>query len=102
MNAFIHSQFSYCLLIWMCHSRTIHSLINNIHERSLRIVYKDDVASFEELLEKSSSVSIHHRNLQALAIEVYKSLNNLSFPLMTDLLKLKKTKYNLVSSNTMP
>ena len=64
MNAFIHSQFSYCPLIWMCHSRTIHSLINNIHERSLRIVYKDNVASFEELLEKSGSVSIHHRNLQ--------------------------------------
>ena len=23
MNAFVHSQFSYCPLIWMCHSRTI-------------------------------------------------------------------------------
>ena len=31
MNAFIRSQFSYCPLIWMCHSRTIHSIINNIH-----------------------------------------------------------------------
>ena len=106
MNAFIHSQFRYCPLIWMCHTRTIHSLINNIHERELRIVYKDDVASFEILLEKSGSVSIHHRNLQALPIEVYKSLNSLSSPLMTDLIKLNKTKYNLcntsalVSSNT--
>ena len=39
MNAFIHSQFSYCPLLWMCHSRIIHTLINNIHERALRIVY---------------------------------------------------------------
>ena len=66
MNAFIHSQFSNCPLVWMCHSRTIHSLINNIHERSLRIVYNDNISSFTQLLERSGSVSIHHRNLQAL------------------------------------
>ena len=101
MNAFIHSQFSYCPLIWMCHSRTIHSLINNIHERALRIVYKDDDSSFEELLEKSGSVSIHHRNLQSLAIEIYKALNNLSSPLMSDLFKLKKTTYNLRNTNAL-
>ena len=51
MNAFIHSQFNYCPLLWMCHNRTIHSLINNIHERALRIVYKDDISSFTQLLE---------------------------------------------------
>ena len=71
MNAFIRSQFSYFPLIWMCHSRTIHSTINNIHERALRIVYKDSISSFAVLLEKSGSVSIHHRNLQALAIDIY-------------------------------
>ena len=106
VNAFIHSQFNYCPLVWMCHNRTINSLINNIHERALRIVYKDNISSFTQLLEKSGSVSIRHRNLQALAIEVYKALNNLSFPLMSDLIKLKEMTYNLrntsalVSTNT--
>ena len=106
MNAFIHSQFNYCPLVWMCHNRTINSLINNIHERALRIVYKNNISSFTQLLEKSGSVSIHHRNLQALAIEVYKALNYLSSPLMSDLIKLKETTYNLrntralVSTNT--
>ena len=95
MNAFIHSQCSYCPLVWMCHSRTVRSLINNIHEISLRIVYNDNISSITQLLEKSGSVSIHHRNLQALTIEVYKSLNNLSSPLMSDLIKLKETTYNL-------
>ena len=105
MNAFINSQFSYCPLIWMCHSRTTHSLINNIHERALRIVYKDSISSFEQPLEKSGSVSIHHRNLQVLAIEIYKALNELSSLLMSDLFKLKEIKYSfrngsvLVSSN---
>ena len=38
MNAFISSQFSYCPLIWMCHSRSLNTKINKIHQRALRIV----------------------------------------------------------------
>ena len=85
MNAFINSQFSYCPLIWMSHSRTINSLLNSIHERALRIVYKDNTSSFAQLLEKSGSVCIHHKNLQTLAVELSKALNHLSSPLMSDL-----------------
>ena len=85
----------------MCHSRTIHSLINNIDERALRMVYKNDDSSFVTLLEQSGPVSIHHRNLQSLAIEIYKVLNNLSSPLMSDLFKLKKTTYNLRNTNAL-
>ena len=70
MNSFVSSQFNYCPLLWMCHCRTIHSRINNIHERALRIVFKVEDLSFDELLEKSGSVSIHYRNLQLLAVEI--------------------------------
>ena len=38
MKAFVQSQFGYCPLVWMCHSRTLNSRINRIHERALRIV----------------------------------------------------------------
>ena len=69
MNSFVSSQFNYCPLLWMCHCRTLHTQINKIHERALRIVYKDEDLSFGELLEKSGSVSIHYRNLQLLAVE---------------------------------
>ena len=85
MNAFITSHFSYCPLVWMCHNRCLNTKINKIHERALRIVYDDNHSSFSELLEKSGSVSIHHRNLQQLATEIYKALNNLSSPLMSQL-----------------
>ena len=51
-NAFIFSLFSYCPLIWMCHSRSIKARINRIHERALRIVYNDNNSSFEKLLVK--------------------------------------------------
>ena len=52
MNTFFNSQFSYCPLIWMFHSRLINNKINRLHERCLRIVYSDNQSTFEELLEK--------------------------------------------------
>ena len=49
MNAFIVSQFSYCPLVWMFHDRSVNKKINKIHERALRIAYKDSCSNFEEL-----------------------------------------------------
>ena len=72
MKAFIMSQFSYCPLVWMCHSRTLNNKINKLHERALRLVYDDRQSTFEELLNIDKSVTIHHRNLQVLATELYK------------------------------
>ena len=68
MKAFISSQFAYCPLIWMFHSRQINHKINN--ERSLRIVYNDHFSSIEELLSKGKSVIVHQRNLYILATEM--------------------------------
>ena len=80
MNAFFTSQFSYCPLIWMCHSRANNRKINMLQERYLRIIYNDKQSSFTELLNKDSSVSIHIRNIQMLAIEMLKFYNGLSPP----------------------
>ena len=91
MNAFIISQFGYCPPTWMCHNRKTHKQIDNIHERALRIGYSDNTSSFDELLKKSGSISIHDRNLQQLAIEIYKALNNLSSSLMSELFMKKRT-----------
>ena len=72
MKAFIMSQFSYCRLVWMCHSRTSNNKINKLHERALRLVYDDTQSTFQELLNIDKSVTIHHRNLQMLGTELYK------------------------------
>ena len=101
MNAFITSQFGYCPLIWMCHNRNALKQIDRIHERALRIVYNDNNSSFEYLLAKSSSVSKHHRNLQQVAIEIYKALNDLSSTLMSGLFRVKEKKYNLRNKNAL-
>ena len=41
MKAFIDSQFNYCPLIWMFHSRQLNTKINKLHEIALRIVHED-------------------------------------------------------------
>ena len=83
MNVFFKSQFSYCPLVWMCHSRANNSKINRLDERCLRIIYLDKQSSFEALLEKDGSVSIHNRNIQILATETFKIKNDLSPEIMT-------------------
>ena len=72
MNSFFNSQFDCYPLIWMFHSRSISNKINRVHERVLRIVYNDFKSSFENLLEKDGTVSMHVKNLQKLATEMFK------------------------------
>ena len=72
MNSFFKSQFSYCLLVWMCHSRTINKKINHLHERFLRVISNDKISSFKELLERHGSIPIHSRKLQILENEMFK------------------------------
>ena len=65
MDAFITSQFSYCPFVWMSHSRTMSNRINKIHEKALKLVYKDEInISLDELLKDDILESIHQRNLQ--------------------------------------
>ena len=88
MNAFFYSQFNYCPLVWMCHSRKLNNRINRLHERCLRI--HDSKSSFSELLKKDNS-SIHQFFLQSLPIELYKVKNGLSTVLMSDIFKLNES-----------
>ena len=89
LKTFIESQFSYCPLVWMFCSIRMNRKINHIHERALRLVYNDYKSSFDELLRKDKTISIHHRNIHYLAIEMYKVKNNLSPLLMTELFEQK-------------
>ena len=82
MNAFCNSQSGYCPLNWMFHSRKLNNKINKLHERCLRIVYNNNTSTYEELLETDNSVSVHFRNVQALAIELYKVVNGFSSYIM--------------------
>ena len=63
--------FSFCPLVWMLYDRALNYRINHIHERALRIAYKDYENDFGFLLEQSNSVPLHVRNLQLPMTEIY-------------------------------
>ena len=60
-----------------------------LHERCLRIIYNDKQSSFTELLNKDNSASIHIKNIQRVAIEMFRFYNGLSPPLVNNTFKLR-------------
>ena len=81
----------------MFHGREINRKINHIHERSLRIVYRDYNSSFKDLLKKDNSVCIHHRNIQSLVLELLNVKENLSNTIMRDIFPTRVLIYKLTS-----
>ena len=65
-------QLSYCLLVWMCHRGLSNHTINQLHVRCLRTIYCDKNSTLDVLLDKDGSVTTRKRNLQLLAIEMFK------------------------------
>ena len=90
MNVFFESLFNYCPVIWMCHNRKLHHKINRLHEKYRRITYNDKMSSYEKLLNKNGSFSLHHKNLQKFVVDIYKVLNGLSFEIMNEVSSLKR------------
>ena len=79
----------------MFHSRQLNKNINKIHERALRITYKDAESTYIELLEKDCAVTIHTKNLQLLMTEMYKTKNGLNPSFMREIFCENATHYNL-------
>ena len=97
MKAFIASQFSYCPLIWILHSGTLNNRINNIHERALRLTYKDNKSSFKQLLEKRSFCN--SASQKVLVTEIFKIKRNLALDITKDVFELREPLYNLRSES---
>ena len=101
-KAFIISQFNYCPLVWMFHTKQLNNRINSLHEKTLRVTYQDRNSSFTELLNLDKSVSSHYRNIKYLLTEIYEVKMGLSFPIMRDMFSLSENiSYNLRCGVTM-
>ena len=98
-NSYFLSQFNYCPLIWMNHNKSINNRINSLHERALRLIYCDHSSNFQELLQRDNSVTIHQKNIQALAILMYKVTNNIAPTIVSELFSFSNINYNLKSDS---
>ena len=89
MKTFVESQFNYYTLIWRFYASRLNNKINNVHEKALIIVYFDYKSTFQGLLHKGASFSVHHRNIQTLAMEIYKHIKRgLSPAIMVEVFKV--------------
>ena len=100
-EAYIMPAFKYCPLIWMFCNKTSNNQINKTLKRTIRLVYEMQDANFEDLLLKDNSWNVHESNIHTLLIEIYKSINNLSPPIMKDFFDLKNTRYDLRSKQLL-
>ena len=90
MKSFITSQFNFCPIVWMYQSRSRNNKIKHIHERALCIVYQDFQSSFSTLLVKDNSLTIHQKNLQLLATEIFKVKMDISPEIMNEIFDFSK------------
>ena len=74
----ILSNFIYCPLIWLFCNKGANKKIDRAHKRALKILHNDYDSSFQSLLPRSNSFTIHVKNLQKLMTEIYMSLNNMN------------------------
>ena len=79
----------------MFHNRTLNNRINKLQERALRLVPNENTSSFCELLQKDNSFTIHHRNIQKLALEMYRVKHRIAPKIMSELFNEANVPYNL-------
>ena len=89
---------NYCPLIWMFCRRKSNNRINRIHERAMRIAHDDYESTFEQLLIKNKTIASHKKNLQYLAIEIYKTFNGLNPSFMDEIFSINECPYYLRNS----
>ena len=77
----------------MFHRRKLNGRIGYIHERALKIVYKDFNSSFQQLLIEDNFLNIHQRNLRV--NEIFKVMNGLSHELINDVFEFIKKPYSI-------
>ena len=61
----------------------------------MRILYKDDISSFSELLERDNTITVHDKNIKILATEMYKAKNGIAPNILGEFVSIRDRKYNL-------
>ena len=78
LNSFVYSDFNYCPLVWhFCSSKSLYKT-EKIQERALRLLHSDFTSDYAELLKKSGKATMKIKRLRRLALEIFKTVNNLN------------------------
>ena len=84
----------------MFHSRKLNASINRLHKRASRVVYRDFDSSFQELLRKDSSTTLHQGNMRKLITEIFKVKTGIAPELMKNVFEFADVHYNRTNQST--
>ena len=105
VNSFTLSNFNYCPLVWNFASSKLINRVEKIQERALRIINNDNISSYSTLLENHKKTTIKVKNLQILATEIFKTLQNINPSYIKDIFQISnnrtssRLKYNIKSQS---
>ena len=68
-------------------------MIKKIQETALRIALNNN-SDFENRFPNMNDITIHHRNIQILMIELFKTKYDIALPIMDSMLKRRTICYN--------
>ena len=87
-------------MIYKKPSRKLNNKINRLHKRALHLVYKNSTLSFNQLLTMDNLFTVHQRNLQQLATEIYQIINYLNPRFMKSIFPLSSNHNTLHKAST--
>ena len=91
IEAFVFSNFNYCPLVWHFTSMRSTNKIESIQKRALRLLYNDYTSTYDSLLAKANKPSMEIKRYRTLALEIFKTLNDLNPTYMQDLFYLRSS-----------
>ena len=80
--------------MWMNLNKSTNKKINNLHERTLKLICYDHLSNFQELLQRDTAVTIDQKNIQALAIMMYEVVNSIAPAIVSELSSFSNANYN--------
>ena len=90
VNSFIYGNFNYCPLVWHFCSKSSRNKIENIQKRALRFLLNDYDSDYNTLLQKSNKCTMEIRRIRTLALETFKTINDLNPSFMKNLFNKRK------------
>ena len=70
-------------------------MLNEVHERALRVLLNGHESDFETLLYINNEVCNHHRNIQTLLIAIFKIKKGFARLIMESIVKRRNNTYNV-------
>ena len=87
VNTFVYSNFNYCSLVWHFTTKKSTNKTEKIQERYLKLLYNNTTETYDDLLIKTSQSSMEIKRLRTLAMEIFKTLNDINPNYMKEIKK---------------